>query len=453
LAWGGTNMHSMSSDLVEVESAEIKKVEAVISRHWWFDKKVSISQTEFGRLVSEIPFLEDNLKGRKLALRWIGHQSSNEIGSFLKVLYAKNVKEFHEAFSDYAVSGQNMLAADVDGNIIHTLAVRLPDRAGISRQHPWYSEAEHLQHWSKMRSNLELGSELNPEKGFLTSANSRPRFTENFLSFAYSGEERIHRLDKLLSESGKVSLQHLKEMQMDVYSEISFTLSRQLLELVQQHALLDSENADLVKELENWNGQYKKESRGALVFELLLAEVFSGLYPEEAWQSKSGLAERWAMLSHFLVKDIRQLESSRARLILFEALKQAQAKAIKFKSWGDVHKIRVGYPLQSVPVIGRFFKMDSFAVDGSRETLMKTAHGLVNSPHYASYGSQSRHISDMSDLDANYFVLFGGQDGWLGSQNFYDQVELWQNGKYLQLPLSLEKREAEFNHLSIVLSP
>jgi penicillin G amidase len=87
-------------------------------------------------------------------------------------------------------------------------------------------------------------------------------------------------------------------------------------------------------------------------------------------------------------------------------------------------------------VLGRFFKYDSFPVGSSRETPMKTAHGLVNDEHGAFYGSQSRHISDLGDPDANWFLVFGGQDGWMGSENFDDQVPLWRERRYIRLPLT-----------------
>ena len=77
---------------------------------------------------------------------------------------------------------------------------------------------------------------------------------------------------------------------------------------------------------------------------------------------------------------------------------------------------------------------------------MKTAHGLTNKRHHARYGSIARHVSDMSDPDANYFALLGGQDGWFGSSTFADQVPLWREGRYISLPLTAEAVRKNFVH-------
>ena len=52
----------------------------------------------------------------------------------------------------------------------------------------------------------------------------------------------------------------------------------------------------------------------------------------------------------------------------------------------------------------------------------------------------------MRDLDENYIVLLGGQDGWLASENFVDQVPLWLKGEYIQIPLRIENVRKAFLH-------
>ena len=75
---------------------------------------------------------------------------------------------------------------------------------------------------------------------------------------------------------------------------------------------------------------------------------------------------------------------------------------------------------------------------------MKTANGLSGGRHRVRYGSNARHISDLSDPDANHFVLLGGQDGWFGSTTFADQVGLWRAGAYVRVPLLPETVRRSF---------
>ena len=76
---------------------------------------------------------------------------------------------------------------------------------------------------------------------------------------------------------------------------------------------------------------------------------------------------------------------------------------------------------------------------------MKTAHSTTDERHNTRFGSNARHVSDMSDMDENYFVLLGGQDGWFNSVNFLDQVPYWLAGSYVKVPMRLETVRKTFD--------
>ena len=76
----------------------------------------------------------------------------------------------------------------------------------------------------------------------------------------------------------------------------------------------------------------------------------------------------------------------------------------------------------------------------------KTAHNTTDLRHPARFGSNARHISDLSDPDANWFTLLGGQDGWLNSSTFKDQVPLWLKGRYVKVPFRMETVRRDFKH-------
>jgi penicillin amidase len=76
---------------------------------------------------------------------------------------------------------------------------------------------------------------------------------------------------------------------------------------------------------------------------------------------------------------------------------------------------------------------------------MKTAHTITNKRHNSFYGANSRFITRLKNPDDNYFVLLGGQDGWVGSPYLTDQIELWRQGQYIQVPLTVDSVKTHFN--------
>ena len=122
------------------------------------------------------------------------------------------------------------------------------------------------------------------------------------------------------------------------------------------------------------------------------------------------------------------------------------------QAWGDMHRLRLAHSLGRLPVLRGAFIVANLPAGGSRQTPMKMAHGLVNGRHCATFGSMARHISDLSDLDANWFTLLGGNDGWLGSTSYCDQLPLWQERRYIRMPLRPETVAMEFPN-ALRLSP
>ena len=117
IAWGGTNMRAASSDLYDVSgvpASEIVERDESIDVRWWFDSDVTVRETAWGPIVSDVPLLaEHDLP--PLALKWTGHGASDEIGAMLAVSRARTFDEFRAAFDRFAVPGQNMLYADASG--------------------------------------------------------------------------------------------------------------------------------------------------------------------------------------------------------------------------------------------------------------------------------------------------------------------------------------------------
>jgi penicillin G amidase len=436
LAWGGTNARALSSDLVDVAGSDAIETETVpVRTRWWFDGAITRRQSPEGPILSDSAFVVAR-PGEALALRWVGHDATDEISAFLAVARAGTVDEFRAAFASYGVSAQNMLAADSAGSIAITMAAKLPQRPPRPRDD---FVLRGTAGWQGYDTALTMDWVKDPETGFLASANDRPDYIGRPAGYFFSPKDRVLRMAHLVQAKDRLTPEDLMAIQNDVVSDPAAALAAGLVERARALHLLHP----LLDDLQGWDGAYTIEARAPVAFETLLYHLTKRLYAD-AKGDVSRQRTTWASLQTFLLADI-DARPPAARLDLLQgALTDAATDAARYPQWGDMHRVRVGHLLGNVPVIGGWFRIADLPSAGSRETLMKRSHDLVNGRHRATFGAQSRHVSDLADPDANWFVLFGGQDGWLGSAQFADQIDLWRQGRYLRLPLSPEGVERAF---------
>lgn len=440
IAWGGTNMHALSSDLFDVTDTqgEWKVQETPVAVRGWWSATSRARWTPWGPLISDISYLAPSMAGKQIALRWAGHFPSDEITAFLKANRARTPAQLRQAFQTYAVSGQNILYAARSGEIGQVFAVSLPrDRRALGAVP--YRPPEEVKAWESWRRPTDFPELKSPRDGILVSANQKPPESYPPVGEFFSPPQRVNRLRQLLSPRRDWDRDSAALVQRDVYSETSFRLKTLLVGALRGR-VQPAWNG--WTELENWDGKYSADSLGALVYQALAAEAIREIYAEEfgpklvAFLLSSEVGQDW--LAHDLrVPSDQQLAAlNRAVATVVQSAVQAQ--------WGDRHRLRLGHLLAGLPVLGQTFVFAEFPGEGSMETVYKSAHSLGAELHSARYGAQARHISDLADPDANDFVLLGGQDGWWGSDQAMDQVPLWRRGEFVRVPLSLEKVAATF---------
>ena len=450
IAWGGTNMRAASSDLYDVSdlpASEIDERSESIGVRWWFDSDVTVRETRWGPIVTDAPLLAD-MDLPPLALKWTGHSASDEIGAMLAVSRARTFAEFRAAFESFAVPGQNMLYADRDGNIGQVMAVRLPSRSGPPADIA-LDTAGHDASWGAMRTAADLPYSYNPDSGYLASANNRPPATPMPVGFFFSREDRVERMAALLEAEAAVGVETLKALQRDVYMASSATL-RDLfvarLDALGMTAAADADGKKAIGRLRNWDGEYRSDSIGAVTFEqfrhAFTASFYVLLYGEDDGEAFASVGRRTALLH----KDVAAADEETLRAALAAGQQAAIDGLESFADWGEMHRLSLAHPLANVPLIGGRYEFAEAGVGGSSDTLMKTAHETTADRHTVNYGSNARHISDMTDPDENYFVLLGGQDGWFNSTTILDQWELWRRGDYVRVPLTLAGVRASFPH-------
>jgi penicillin G amidase len=444
LAWGGTNMRAASTDLYDVSSLDPASFETRRTRikaRFGPTVEREIRRSPFGPVLSDTR-LFPAAPGETIAFRWAGHEPTDEITALLRAARARTPQELRESFKGYGVTPLNVVFADREGNIGLLLAVHQPVRSRFSDADLVLDARDPDTHWQGFVGVMELPFTLNPPEGVIASANNRPRDTNIPIGFLFGVESRLRRLYELLNVRERLTFEDLAALQTDTRLPDAQTLAHQLADRIE--AAGAAEAGDLVGRLRAWDGDYAESSRGAVAFEVLLAHLVPAVEGETVPAGSLDQQGQWSQILSYLVRDLDALPAARRAELLRAAAAKAAAGMDRFPAWGDMHRLKIAHFLAQVPVIGDALVLGDMPAGGSRATPMKSAHGLVADKHNPSMGSMARHVSDLSDPDANWFVLLGGQDGWFGAENFADQVPLWRERRYIRMPLTPERVREEF---------
>lgn len=446
--WGGTNMRAASSDLVDVSSlpaSEIETRETVIRVRGLGVRRRRLRFTRFGPILNDARLLK--VKGGAVALQWMGTRASDEIGAFLGAARATTPAEFRAAFASFGVCAQNILFASREGAIGHVYAAYLPRREGLPETSPVLSPAEAEAAWRERWDSMSLPMTLDPECGYRVSANDRPQFDQAPLGFFFSEGDRAARLAQLAAGE-RLDLASLTQWQNDTRVPGAARLASALAQRLAESGV----EGPLVEALRRWEGDYAADAATPVGFESLLHGIASRLEPQRAAQAGLGLDDEWGRHTRLLLPDLDALDAGTRQRVLREAARSAERAQSRWPTWGDMHRLRIGHVLSLIPWLGRGLVVAEWGAGGTRESPMKNSHGLVRQRHLVQYGAQARHLSDLSDPDANHFMLLGGNDGWIGSAHYADLLPMWRQSRYLQMPLTAAGIEREFP-LAMELAP
>ena len=130
------------------------------------DVNVDVKITRHGPVITDIVPGET----RPLALRWTLYDGLHI--PFFDVNAAQNWDEFRRAFSQLDAPGQNVVYADVDGNIGYHTTGKVPIRAAGDGSLP-VSGADNAHEWTSYIPFEKLPSIYNPPSGIIGTANGR----------------------------------------------------------------------------------------------------------------------------------------------------------------------------------------------------------------------------------------------------------------------------------------
>ncbi len=376
------------------------------------------------------PIITDEV-GQKWALKWTARDPKNqEFEAFFLLNRAKDWSEFQNALKTYGGASQNFVYSDVKGNIGWIAAGKIPLRRTGDGGLP-YDGATTDGDWTGYIPFAELPQLYNPSEGFIVTANQRIVGSDykyfNVISRDASNPWRARRIYDLLKNNTKVTMDDVRDIQHDVYSNVYHELAR---EIVKREAA-SPENLAVLR---GWDGKMTADAIApVLVNEVrncLASKIAADNSSLPSWIVRERLLywiivkneRRWLPKAFANYTDLLKACESEAK-ITFEDPRRVTVDKTK-KPWGQVFVANFQHPLAIAPLIGGQFTAKFTNVSGSGLTPNVGAHVSM------------RHIASPGNWDATRHVIPLGQSGNPQSPYWKDQFEAWRTGTPAIFPFS-----------------
>jgi penicillin amidase len=491
IAWGFTNVGPDVMDLYieKINPANPNQVEV---NGQWQDMElltetiqvgsgdpveITVRSTRHGPLLSDASEKLSKLgtegglsvpKNYGIALRWTALEPSNLFHAILGFNLAQNWDDFRGAASFFSVPAQNLLYADVDGNIGYQMPGMIPIRANGNGWLPvpgWGDEHE----WLGYVPFDELPSSYNPAKGYISTANNAvvkpdyPYLITTDWDYGY----RARRIVELIEGApGPIDIATMQKIQGDNQNmSASF-----LLPVLMQVALNDARLENARGILTDWDMQNHMDSAPAALFEVfrknLLAVTFQDDLPEDSWLTGG---DRSITILQRLVEqpeatwwddhatpevEKRDEMFLKAFTLAVDEIEKTLGKDPAKWAWGDLHLANfrnASLGKSGIAPIEAIFNRGGFRASGGSSIVNATGWNAASGSYQVETLPSMRMIIDLGDLANSLAIHTTGQSGHAYHPNYIDMADLWRNIQYEPMTWEQEQVEASSTaHLRLI---
>jgi penicillin amidase len=383
-----------------------------------------------------------------LALRWTALEPDQIFQAIWRFDRAQNWDDFRKGASFFTVPAQNLVYADVDGNIGYQTPGNIPIRKAGDGTLPvpgWTGEYD----WLGYIPFDKLPYAFNPPQGFIATANNAvvgpdyPYLITRDWDYGFRAQRIV---DMITHAPGPIDIKYIQQMQGDDLDLNAQTLVPVLTQLSFQAGTPDQAVAlDLLK---SWDYQDRMDSAPAALFAVfwknLLADTFDNKLPKNYWAAGG---DSWFEVMVSLVKqpdspwwDDPATPQKETRDDIFRQafasavseIEKAQGSNAARWSWGGLHTVT--FHNQSLGKSGIFpieilFNRGPYPVSGGSSIVNATGwdatdpYGVVSLP-------SMRMIVDLSNMQNSLSIHTTGESGHAYGPHYDDMVNLWRNIQY-----------------------
>src|SRR6266853_4275384 len=388
------------------------------------------------------PIITHLLRGetRQIALGWLVYDPHAISVPLFDLAAAQNWEQFRKALSVFATPSQNVVYADIDGNIGYQPMGFVPIRAAGDGMVP-VSGADGKHDWTGYIPFDKLPSLYNPPSGIIATANAKitPQGYPYLLATQWFPPYRTDRIYKVLESGKKFSPADMLALQTDITSEYDRFFADKFVYATDHSAKATARTRKAADVMRGWDGRMLADlaaptievrTRRAL-WEMLL-ELKLGNDAENYEWSEAAVAlenivasqpDRWLPPGYANFNDL---------------LTAAVEKVIKdaptdLQSWkyGEAYPVVIAHPVFSgIPILHGHASIAGpgrHPQSGGGYTVKQVGRG---------FGPSERMTVDFSNLDQSTFNIVLGESGQPFSPHYLDHWDAWYNNKTFTLAFS-----------------
>ncbi|MBS1600504.1 MAG: penicillin acylase family protein [Bacteroidetes bacterium] len=395
----------------------------------------TVAYTVFGPVMFDKKFsgMQRRTNGNYYALRWKGHDPSNEFLFFNKMDHAKNYDDYYAAIHYLHTPGQNCLFACKNGDIAIWTQGEFP--AKWKRQGEFIMPGTDSSYmWQGMIPQQENPHLINPERGFLSSANQVPADPSAY-PYYLGGDFPPYRgiiINRYLNKWSNLTPKDMFTLQIENYNVFAEMARPVLMKNIDMNSLAEDERS-YFDTLANWELHNDPELRAPTLFVVFWDTFNKVVWDDEFSKTKLPLVYPYAStLLEAILKDsaYKFLDNinTPAKETLRDDVTLAFKKAVAIckladadgrMQWGKYKGTKINHLARLAP-----FSRTDLNVGGGTNCINATKED---------HGPSWRMVVELTPKTDAYGVYPGGQSGNPGSPYYDSFIDTWAAGKYYPL--------------------
>lgn len=409
-----------------------------------------------------------------ISMRWTALEPNRVYQAIFDLNRASNWEEFRAGAANFVVPAQNMVYADVEGNIGYQTPGWIPIRnTGHDGSLPvpgWTDDYR----WQGYIPFEDLPRTFNPDAGFIVTANNAiigPEYPYLIATDFDRGYRARRITDMIANAPAPITIEYIQE----IHGDNSDLSAEFLVPALMRVDLADEKLTKVRGLLEGWDYQLGTDSAPAALYSSffyhLLARGFRDDLPEEYWP---GGGSRWMLIVKNLMSqpdsfwwddkttpNTKETFDDILRLAFSDAVDELEKRFGNDPSawtWGDMHTLTLTHSTlggSGVPPIEALFNRGPYRTSGGSSIVNATGWdaSLPTPEAYTveTYPSE-RAIYDLANFSNSIAIHTTGQSGHAYHPHYIDMTPMWANIEYYAM-LWTERDVIENAQGHLVLTP